>query len=337
MEETNDFVLGLYRSARELPPDRFHQTLLERVQHRIPFSAAFWCDARAADRVTLVPTALRTRGVDPGFLLDWTRLHHRDPAVPMAISNPGRALRVHVPSFYAQTPDLGELLRGYDIQSMTVLLMPGDRAPAVQAMCLYRPDADALVTDAEKGWLERVMPHVSESLRINRLIHTPREEFDAEGCCVAVVEAATGMLLRADAAFVALLEREWPGFDGRRLPLKLARRWRHEARFTHLARRARIDGRRSGDLVYLTGRAAALGEALTARQTQIAILYAQGLASKQIAQRCELSPATVRSHLATVYTVLGVHGKIEMAKRLGLLLEGGMSRAAEEGGLLRLS
>jgi DNA-binding CsgD family transcriptional regulator/transcriptional regulator with GAF, ATPase, and Fis domain len=51
---------------------------------------------------------------------------------------------------------------------------------------------------------------------------------------------------------------------------------------------------------------------LTNREREIAIGYARGETYHQIAKRLFISPATVRTHLATIYRKLGVSSKIEL-------------------------
>ncbi|MFV1962061.1 MAG: LuxR C-terminal-related transcriptional regulator, partial [Acidimicrobiia bacterium] len=57
---------------------------------------------------------------------------------------------------------------------------------------------------------------------------------------------------------------------------------------------------------------------LARRETEIATLAAQGLTSRQIADRLYLSVRTVNNHLATTYTKLGVHNREELAEILGV-------------------
>lgn len=56
---------------------------------------------------------------------------------------------------------------------------------------------------------------------------------------------------------------------------------------------------------------------LTQRETEIAILAAQGLTSRQIAKKLYLSIRTVNNHLTTAYTKLGIHNRDELAAILG--------------------
>jgi DNA-binding CsgD family transcriptional regulator/transcriptional regulator with XRE-family HTH domain len=58
--------------------------------------------------------------------------------------------------------------------------------------------------------------------------------------------------------------------------------------------------------------AAAEGHPLTPREREIAMLAAQGLASRQIAERLALSTRTVDNHLARVYEKLGIDGRQDL-------------------------
>jgi DNA-binding NarL/FixJ family response regulator len=69
---------------------------------------------------------------------------------------------------------------------------------------------------------------------------------------------------------------------------------------------------------------------LTGRQHEVLLLVAEGLATKAIAQRLWLSPATVRNHVAAILLTLDAHSRIEAlakARSLGLL----NSRSARTG------
>lgn len=59
----------------------------------------------------------------------------------------------------------------------------------------------------------------------------------------------------------------------------------------------------------LLGQVRRRGEALSARETQVLQLVAQGMSNQEIAAELYLSPATVKSHLAHVYTKLDVSSR----------------------------
>lgn len=57
---------------------------------------------------------------------------------------------------------------------------------------------------------------------------------------------------------------------------------------------------------------------LSRREREVAVAYATGEGYKSIARSLGLAPATVRSHLLTIFRKLGVHNKIEMRRKLDL-------------------
>ncbi len=67
---------------------------------------------------------------------------------------------------------------------------------------------------------------------------------------------------------------------------------------------------------------AAAGPRLTERQTDVLVLIAQGRSNKEIARSLDLSPATVKAHIAAGLAVLGAANRTEAvvrARELGLI------------------
>jgi DNA-binding CsgD family transcriptional regulator len=69
------------------------------------------------------------------------------------------------------------------------------------------------------------------------------------------------------------------------------------------------------ELARIGGRASA-SDGLTPTERRVAELVAQGLGSKQVAAKLFLSPKTVEGHLSRIYTKLGVHSRVELARRI---------------------
>ena len=61
---------------------------------------------------------------------------------------------------------------------------------------------------------------------------------------------------------------------------------------------------------------ASVADVLTARELQIAVLIAQGFDSKSIGRRLGISPHTVTTHRAHIYSKLGVNSRIRLATRI---------------------
>jgi DNA-binding CsgD family transcriptional regulator len=60
----------------------------------------------------------------------------------------------------------------------------------------------------------------------------------------------------------------------------------------------------------------AVQPSLTSRERQVAEMAAEGVRSREIADRLYLSPRTVENHLQRVYAKLGVNGRVELAPAL---------------------
>ena len=66
----------------------------------------------------------------------------------------------------------------------------------------------------------------------------------------------------------------------------------------------------------------AIGGVLTRRERQVLALLADGLTTRQMARRLEISPRTVETHVGKLYRKLEVHSRVQAVSRaaaLGLL------------------
>ncbi|HET6922985.1 MAG TPA: LuxR C-terminal-related transcriptional regulator [Anaeromyxobacteraceae bacterium] len=57
-------------------------------------------------------------------------------------------------------------------------------------------------------------------------------------------------------------------------------------------------------------------DGLTQREREVALLVADGLRSREVADRLAIAPQTVKSHLKTIFDKLGVRNRVELSRRL---------------------
>jgi DNA-binding CsgD family transcriptional regulator len=62
--------------------------------------------------------------------------------------------------------------------------------------------------------------------------------------------------------------------------------------------------------------AAVAADGLTQREREVALLVADGLRSREVAERLGIASQTVKSHLKTIFDKLGVRNRVELARRL---------------------
>jgi len=60
----------------------------------------------------------------------------------------------------------------------------------------------------------------------------------------------------------------------------------------------------------------AAADGLTHREREVALLVADGLRSREVAERLGIASQTVKSHLKTIFDKLGVRNRVELARRL---------------------
>ncbi len=84
-----------------------------------------------------------------------------------------------------------------------------------------------------------------------------------------------------------------------------------------------LERTRVGEALSFESRESVLAETLTARETEVLQLLAQGLANKQIAARLSISEHTVKFHVSSIYARLGAANRTEavsIGARQGLIL-----------------
>ncbi len=153
--------------------------------------------------------------------------------------------------------------------------------------------------------LERLAGRVDGDLMAARLLHGRAMLCDDPDLAVAAADAFETMGALLYAAEAAALEQRRAGAAG------LARRASAAA-----ARSARLVERCEGPVTPALWSETEI-DPLSSREREIALLAAEGLTSREIADQLYLSVRTVDNHLQRAYTKLGVAGRAELAGALG--------------------
>ncbi|WP_319381823.1 helix-turn-helix transcriptional regulator [Thiomicrorhabdus sp.] len=170
---------------------------------------------------------------------------------------------------------------------------------------LDRPFSDK---DIER--LTLLLPHVVEAFRLNVLSRFKRgweSRHDSRAVCTS-----DGFVLESEGGFSRLLEREFPGWEGKRLPFSLA----DAAGFYLLGRvMFRID--KTLDIYHLQAVYLAPGfDGLTSKEKEVCFYLRQALANQGIADAMQISRKTVENHLANIYDKLGQISRADLFRLL---------------------
>jgi DNA-binding CsgD family transcriptional regulator len=183
--------------------------------------------------------------------------------------------------------------------------------PRTWLALLRTPGRHACAADA--ALVAALWPHLLRALDLNR--HRALE------ACIARTSAVGHALLGADYAMVAcdpafraMRAREWPGLPASDFPehvrLSLSESGRHEG--TTLS----LEMRGGGDCLLCLSRAHGMAGSLTPAERKVAMHYARGSSSREIAQVLSVSENTVRTHLAHIFDKMGIHRKVDLMRRL---------------------
>lgn len=307
--ELSEFVLALYRQARELDPDTFRRSTLDRLRGLVPFDFVAWgggeADERRVDEVLVLDQ-------DERVLTEWPEVGPWDRFCDLTLERLNETWKFDDVPRYRGTLAYNEHWRRYDVSHMMATIMHEPVAGYVSFLGMFHEDMARPFGEDERALVQLLMPHLAEALRLNREWTVATAAAPAEG--TALVDGA-GRILASREPFAALLQEEWGALPEGRVPGALvragsaARQWR--------GRRIQVAFRAFRENLLLRVRPASpLGE-LSPRARQVAELFGAGLSYKEVARRMGIAPETVRKHVAAVYEHLGIRSKADLGRLLG--------------------
>jgi DNA-binding CsgD family transcriptional regulator len=191
------------------------------------------------------------------------------------------------------------------VELIEAVVRTGTPALAADARSLLAERATASGTDWAIGMLAR-----SDALLA--------DDEGAEALYVQAIERLGRSRIAADLARAHLLYGEWLRRQRRRVDAREQLRTAHDLfsdfGMEAFAERARVELAATGE--HARKRTVdSLGE-LTAQETQISRLVAQGHTNREIAAQLFISPSTVEYHLRKVFRKLGVKSRTQLARRM---------------------
>lgn len=247
---------------------------------------------------------------DPAALMrSWGPVSHLDLLAPELLAQPGRARRHDMDDprlAGAAFAPLRDHLERFAFRRSLCLALPQAAAAQTSVVILVRRDLARRTSDAELRQLEAMGPPLNEALVACRAMALLRSAGDSFEDLRAALVDRRGAYVQTTAAFAQAM---WAGQAPQDVHLESAvlralaqgRAWPLPGR--GLTLHAVAQG--SGWLLRL--QAAGVGDRLSAREREIALLYAHGESHQAIASRLSLAPSTVRNHLSNIYAKLEVH------------------------------
>lgn len=302
----SDFLLELYQHSSRLEPDRFQRWALAELKNLVPYDFAAWGGGEQESRQVTDVIVLEQ---DQRLLTTWSEVGHLDPFCDITMSNLDQTFRFDDVADYRQSLAYNDHWRRFSVRHMmsTIMAEPVDGYITFIGLC--SADGDRPFTAAQRELKQLLMPHLSHALRMNRETLLSREAHAGDG--TAVVNRA-GWILDTDEGFFRLAREEWG--QGQRIPASLF----HGRSTTGTWRGERVQAsyRRFHHHYLVRLRLLSAIDVLTPREIMVAEQFALGLTHKEVARGLDISPATVRNHLARIYDKLGIGSKAELVELL---------------------
>ncbi|ANG64681.1 hypothetical protein A8C75_20840 [Marinobacterium aestuarii] len=287
MDTLNRLTLGLYRVAREKANAEFQTAALGLIRQALPFNGFLWRTS-----LQTLEGLLCRREFRCGDVSDRAAALSSDEDVAQQLSGPAPTLRISVPQ-----PELG----------------------LVHECVFFRAGDDDSFDPQEQLLCEQLLPHLIESQAINRLLGVARLSSQHRGPhrSLGIVDS-NGVLHYQEGEFGVQLRREWPDWQGPRLPAALCRALLDDNQELFVGRLLVLTRLLEDDLLILRVRPRLAVDNLSARQLLVALQVARGLSHKEVARALGIAPATARNHIQAIHDRLRVRNSAELVEQLQL-------------------
>lgn len=319
-EAIQRWLISLYCDAQDMPLPAFKDELFTRLGQFIPLSSAVWANTGPAPEGGVDCFAMHLFQAPDTLAEEIASANRRHPqAMRKALQQPGQAHSICTLAFTGKEyASLRDYAARFGHQNCLVSVDRAPRTDRSEWFSLYRSRADDCFTPGEERLMSLLLPHLTEALAISRALS---QAHGAEtGSALAGTRALVqpnGVMLTCGEQFKRLLRRHWPDWFSARLPPELLDSLGSGP--THIPaqeERLLLTTRKLGPYLLVQIEPPRTEGILTARQAQIARLFAGGKRYRAIASDVGLKPATVRNVLQAVYRKLEVGNKAELVRAL---------------------
>lgn len=315
MDTYSQLLLEMYRAARTLPADQFPDAVMAMLRVAVDFDSARLLSASFASGTLVVQGAI-LHNIPSHNVQDWEDVHRNDLMVARLMAAPGKALPFHSPTLFAEPKFsiMRDYANRYEHQNGLAMLLYDAENDFVEGLSFYRAHEDAYFGQREQCLMQSLMPHLQETLRLNRQLAAPLATPSAQGALL--IAQTNGIVQYCAPHSQQLMHAEWPAWRAAQLPAPLLDALNMPGSSGYVGRHVVIGYSRVNTILFLRVRSPSPLTRLSRRELQVASLYGGGLQAKAIAAQLGIAPATARNLLQNIYQKLEIHDKAALANML---------------------
>jgi DNA-binding CsgD family transcriptional regulator len=282
----------------------------------VPFDSAWWGEVSAGDAQVAPRNWLHgSLGLSKRFAAEWNRLSVEDDFALQSIAQLGQVIRLNESDSGKSPPSqVDAFAQRHGLDRCMAITEALPRSGLMFFVSMYRRASGAAFSELEEVMFGAFVSHLLHHWQhaLEQLKATPSSEtWDSH----ALVDQ-TGSLLFMGIRMGRTLESAFPGWSGTELPEELLGAVSGAPCGFVVGKRCRLRMEPCGPYVSISLAASRRHSPLSPRELGVAMLYANGHSSKEIAALLRLTPATVRTYLRSTYALLGVRNKLELLAAL---------------------
>ncbi|WP_039017909.1 helix-turn-helix transcriptional regulator [Halocynthiibacter namhaensis] len=308
LDQIGTTLMEIHELPAKVPFHDFQDAALQVVKRILPFDASWWGLVSGLE----IHTATRF-DLPEGYRSHWNRISEHDPIASASLGNPFTTVIFNQPDL-APHKVISEFLGTYGIRHVLCTSTKQRDLGLYAFLSLYR--RDAMFNEEERMLNQVLVPHLLHALgqswrgSLEQSLHRLNGEPDIQAAAIC---DKRGLILSSEASFSNVIRREWPSWHGPNLPPPLIKSLTSKD-YVGVHLQVRFDAVSGLYLLRLSERDPISD--LTQRETEVAQLFATGHTYKQVAQRLEIAPTTVRHYLRNVYGKLHISDKATLATLL---------------------
>jgi DNA-binding CsgD family transcriptional regulator len=296
-------MLQIYSLAQSSDVHRFQDAVLQALSDILPFNSAMWGSATMTDAGIDIHT-LHLHNTTTEMIEAYEKVKHLDHFAQEVVSRDRHTIRFSACD--ALSIEFQNFLQTYGHHHGLIAQCINPRTKFAQWLSLFRNNPAHPCSPKEVRLFSDLFPHLMQALAINRKLHVQHLLADAslQRWAVAISDQR-GFLYYADTEFLRFLAKDHPHHDSESLPEGIVQALDRSERCI-TSQHFVIEVAPEQDLLFLKVRPRVLADDLNPREYLIAKLMSEGLSLRDIAEKLNRSPETIRTHGKAIYQKLGI-------------------------------